>query len=244
VVATRIHGDDHNNPDHRRAGRAWNPSLVGARGGFMTGDSHPPDSPAVRFGDVRFEAPASRPPTNTRPGSVENIPLIVWTGELIRGENYAVIVPAVVESDHTLPAAGLPLTVGVRANRFAAAWRDAFAPNAVNAGAIAAIEERTRNAGRSFVTVGRSGDLDRPIGMDAIDAHTFGWNAVPIVLTYDRAEELLSQSVTLQTMQNGTTTESPLPRGTFFIEYRDHPDLAGHYTLFWQIERVESAPPM
>lgn len=237
ILATRIFGDTHNNADHVRAGGAWNPSLVGARGGLMTGDTFPGPDPWERVGDLNpADLLTEHRPTNTRPGALGHLPMAVWEGELVRGGNVVVVLPAIVESDHKIGA--LPLTVNTRFETLARTWRSRLDPARVTAEAIADVMTAVRNAGLSMITVPRSGDDDRPIGGQPVNDSHYGWAAVPIVLTYDRAEAMVSRAESFQLIRNGTSITTTLPHGVSFIEYSDVPDLGGKYTLFWQVERV------
>jgi hypothetical protein len=237
IVATRIFGDTHTLPDHVRGGSAWNTSLVGARGGFMTGDTFPDLTPWQRVGDPVAETRAVIPrATNTRPGAITPIPMTAWEGELARGENVLVLVPAIVESDHKIGA--LPTAPGERFDAFARAWRDRLAPNNVTAAAVNAVVTATAASGLANVTLPRSGDEDHPIGCQPVSATHYGWSAVPIVLTYERAEAMLGREEDFQVVRNGQSVTTTLPRGVSFIDYRDASDLGGHYTLFWQVERL------
>jgi hypothetical protein len=147
-----------------------------------------------------------------------------------------VLLPAIVESDHKIGA--LPMAPGERFDALARAWRDRLAPNNVTAESINAVITATQTAGLTNVTLPRSGDEDHPIGSQPINDARYGWQAVPIVLTYERTAAMLAREESFQLVRDGLSVTTTLPAGVSFIDYRDFSDLGGSYTLFWQVERV------
>lgn len=161
--ATRIFGDVHCNADHVRAGSVSRVPLLGANGGLTTGDVVQGDGEPLR-------PPAARPlQTDTRPGELDRLPVILWEGTLRERGPAVVIVPAIFESDHRLPPSSTWLFAELAAAH--------AAPHEVEA----AVARHVRHS--------RGDDPhDRPIGMIAI-GEEYVWQPQALVLTYESAKE-------------------------------------------------------
>lgn len=77
LLATKVHGDVNGFPERKQAG------MASGRGGIQTGNTFPFPTPFKRTG-----AP-----------SVEEIPMLLWEGELVQGQSAVVITPTVWEWD-------------------------------------------------------------------------------------------------------------------------------------------------
>jgi hypothetical protein len=162
--ATRIFGDVNRNADHVRAGSVTHVPLLGANGGLTTGDEVEGEGEPLR-------PPSERPlQTNTRPGELDRLPVILWEGMLRERGAAVLIVPAIFESDHKLP----PSSTWLFAELAAA---NAPSPDAVEA----AVARHMRHP--------RGDDPhDRPIGMIGV-GDEYIWQPRAIVLTFESAKE-------------------------------------------------------
>ncbi|HEX6160505.1 MAG TPA: hypothetical protein VF111_10095 [Thermoanaerobaculia bacterium] len=161
--ATRIFGDVNRNADHVRAGSVTRVPLVGANGGLTTGD-------VVQGEGDPLLPPTTRPlQTNTRPGELDRLPIVLWEGTLREGERPVVIVPAIFESDHKLPPSSTWL--------FAELAAASAAPHEVES-AVARLMRHPRG----------DDPHDRPIGMIAA-GEEYVWQPQAIVLRYGSVEE-------------------------------------------------------
>lgn len=154
---TRIFGDVNRNADHVKAGSMSGVPLVGANGGLTTGDVVQGDGEPLR-------APRERPlQTDTRPGELDRLPIVLWEGTLREGGKPAVIIPAIFESDHKLPPSSTWLFAELAALQ--------AAPHEIEA----AVARHMRHP--------RGEDPhDRPIGMIGI-GEEYVWQPRAIVLT-------------------------------------------------------------
>lgn len=237
---TRVFGDVHNNPTRIRAGSARGVPGVGADGGFMTGDSFPTRTPWARTTEpVRPVEPANGELIDLARQGVSRLPMIVWEGQLVRGANAVVVVPAIIETD------GRPLS-GTRDTTFLASTlargRSAELLAATPATIDQVIRSLRQEIGRTVRYPQGPDPGDRPIGMQ-LAAGQYVWNTTPIVLTYDLAEAMIARPgeyTDIRAAADGSSRSitQPLPAGVSYINWRDHSDLGGDYTLFWQLEKI------
>lgn len=209
--STAVMGDSHGprNPPRVRAGSA------SPEGGLRSGDHFPASTPWNRAGVPRRD----------------QLPLLLWEGELVDGANAVAILPAVWEwdgpdelerrwqqlADQTLrlpwPYEGADRGAAELRNRSPFLERDVWQPE---------------HAGRADLLLHRHrGDGNRPVGIvPAGDG--FRYTPPLLQLTYSRAAALA----------RGTPT--PYGRGIMEIrlaEPRSH-NLDGDYTLYLQVEEI------
>lgn len=208
---TMVVGDANNHPNRLRGGSGHN--VFGGNGGFNAGDRYPTTTPWARAG-----APQT-----------DRFPLVVWQGELTQKANVLMVMPTVWEWDDT---PGLFDSIfdnsPLRFTDNLAATLSMFANGDYRSRPVAANEIGLLGAPGTEITVRRSlmGDKkDRPIGMNS-SGGDYSFTPQFIAFTYDSAEEALRSD--------------PVGRGpgVFEINYKDHPDLRGDYTLYLQIERM------
>jgi hypothetical protein len=237
---TRVFGDVHHHPSRIRAGSARGVPGVGADGGFMTGDSFPTRTPWARTSEpVRPREAADGEVIDLARQGVPRLPMIAWEGTLVRGGNAVVVVPAIIETDNVLePGERNPIYLASTLARTHSAQLLAATPSTVDQ----LIRELGQAIGRSVRYPHGPDPSDRPIGMQ-LEAGQYVWKTSPIVLTYDIAEAMVTRPGEYTDIRPGTNSVSrsiaqPLPAGVSWINWRDHPDLGGDYTLFWQLEKV------
>ena len=187
-------------------------------GGLRSSDQYPPAEPWRRSATL----------SNTRP------PMLLWQGTLTQGSNALIVVPTIWEWDGPTDLlrqyrAGMA-SVFARYVRTLSASETNFdrflAPMTGGPGAARVVGfEPTGNA------------ADRPIGVNvrtgsflsaSEEQQGLEWfTPKRMLLTYDLAR------------QAAANTHDGFGPGIFKVTYTDHPELAGVYTLFVQIERVE-----
>ncbi|MGE0552220.1 MAG: FG-GAP repeat domain-containing protein [Gemmatimonadales bacterium] len=182
-------------------------------GGFGNGSSYPNPSYVaypIQLGDPR------------------TIPMLLWSGTLIRGENAVVVTPTLWEYDGSAVAGAFTgwvrwaqqTATGVLANTQTARQYISL-PNipeldlaSLGAGVALAFQEGVLGT-----------DGDRPIGMK-LESGRAVFRPRTVVLTYDGVEQLLANQM------------GSWPRGTILIGYQDDPKWWGDYTLILRVERV------
>lgn len=234
---TRTFGDIHAVPSRIRAGSARGVPGIGADGGLMTGDAYPTTTPWAR---------SVEPFRPTEPeGEVDlarqgvDLPMVAWEGELVRGGNALLILPTIIETDNRMEPSSrsTSLLASGLAREFSGQLLGVTRANVQDlARAIA-----DTIAGQ--IRYPRGPDpSDRPIGMQ-LEGDQHVWRTSPIILTYDIAEELVRRPGEYTDIRSGPGGSSQsitrsLPAGVSYINWRDHGDLGGDYTLFWQLEKV------
>ena len=236
---TRTFGDVHADPARIRAGSARGVPGIGADGGLMTGDSYPTRTPWSR--SVEPFRPVDPPEGEIIDVARQGVrlPMVAWEGELVRGRNAVLILPAILEKDHQFePSSRQTLTLAsTLAREFSGPLLGATRDN------LAEVSRAISAAIASRIRYPRGPDpSDRPIGMRLQRDH-YVWQTSPIVLTYDIADDLVRRTAEytdIRPRPDGSSQSivQPLPAGVSFINWRDHDDLGGDYTLFWQIEKV------
>jgi hypothetical protein len=237
---TRVFGDVHNNPSRIRAGSARGVPGVGADGGFMTGDSFPTRTPWNRNAEpVRPQEPADGEIIDVARQGVARLPMIAWEGQLVRGRNAVVVVPAIIETDNRHESGSRDTTyLASTLARSHSAQLLAATPSNVDQ-----LIRELAQVIRTSVRYPQGPDPgDRPIGMQ-LEGNQYVWKTSPIVLTYDIAEAMVARAgefTDIRPASDGSSRSitQPLPAGVSFINWRDHSDLGGDYTLFWQIEKL------
>lgn len=191
-------------------------------GGLQTGDDFPSREPWRR---------------TTEPQE-DRLPMLMWEGELIEGENAVVVIPTIWEWD-----GDDQLIQSWDANFESRSFTGPWLGSGGGGQAVTDVEESFRtfyvsDAGslsltrpRNFTNrLGVAGD--RPIGMRAFrqdDARNSGEAFRPqqFVLTYAAAQ------------MAARTSYSDKGPGIVVIRYRDHPDLgSGEYTLYLHVESL------
>jgi hypothetical protein len=202
ILDSRIMGDVNGHSGRVRAGSA------GDQGGLRTGDRFPSQEPWVR---------------GAAPG-VDTLPMLLWEGELTKGEAWVKIVPTIWEWDNG--DRHLRATWDSNSEHWLASPHDPEAtlpptplvyPLSLLGGGGAA-----RNAAwHAFGTA-----EDRPVGMrkDRRGAELF--DPTWLVLTFENATRAVSEA-------QGTKGV-----GIVEIPYTDSDEFNGHYTLYVQVERL------
>jgi hypothetical protein len=173
----------------------------------------------IRNGDT-FPAPLNK---RARPNEEAEVPpLELWSDELVQGRAAVVITPTVWEHDGVGDDFGGWLAAGKKVLPKVAAAAD----KALSGKSSGGITSWTQ-LGLSVLTVawdvaGKPGD--RPIGT-TVQRGKNRFNPQSIVLTYQSAERLAKRRI------GGV-------KGLIALQYRDHPDFWGNYTLWLRIERV------
>jgi hypothetical protein len=202
-------GDANGFPDRVRAGSGS--SIFGGNGGFREGDTFP-------AGGRPWERSAT--PGGDRP------PLLVWEGELVRGEHALLILPTLWEWD-TPYSLETPYVAAV-----AAAWGDdqieaaARRMSQFDAGPRVTFGDRLADLfGGVRISKDSLGDpKSRPVGMiDRGDHYAFAPRA--LVFTYQSAARVASLSL------NGAP-------GVYRLDFDDDERLRGAYTLYIQVEQL------
>jgi len=202
---TKVMGDINGHHGRVRAGTA---SAKG--GGIRTGD------------EVPYKQPWKR---RVGPKS-DRLPLDVWEGDLIEGQNSVVIMPAIWEYDG-----------GTDVYRSWLGWAKKTARKLRNAEVINKLlgeegqvvfdlSELGLGVALSLQEDGILGNAkDRPIGMKKQGKRAI-FSPKALVLNYKTAEYALKQNF------------GGRGRGVLAINYKDHPDFAGDYTMYIQIQRI------
>ena len=190
----------------------------GDRGGLRTGDSFPSNTPWRRA--VPLDEDRDWPPT------------VIWEGELVSGENVALITPTIWEWDP--------------GGDFFSGWLrwgneqlQAIAPKVKElTGGTGAVVVDAVSLGLGVAVsmfdvggpMGSSGS--RPIGMqrDGANPKTFTFNPQVLVLNYDTAELLANSE------------PSGRGKGVLTLRFAEDPLFRGEYLLFVQVERIGGPP--
>ena len=172
-----------------------------AQGGLRTGDNVP--------------ATAS-PWLRTDPPQKDRLPLLLWEGELRRGENAVAISPIVWELDSDDLIAAAP------ANIAAAAGQQAATVIRLLSGVPPVLAEVATFAA-SFGR-GQAQSMNRPIGLRA-PGDGYRFTAKALVLSVATAEGSLASNA----------GKAP---GVIEVRYSDATELSGDYTLYLQVERL------
>jgi hypothetical protein len=196
-------------------------------GGLITGDTYPLSSPWLE-------------PSRAR--RVDDLPMTLWEGELVEGENAVVVVPTIWEWD------------GDRATNEERRWNNGLHNALSLQSALIASTVRGGAAvapliARNFTRIHITNDGNRPIGSSrkwtnygGVIAHTIPMQLGAIVLTYARANETVARpgSYTLPVREGAEASNlsQHLPAGTIAFPMVDEQDMLGHYTLFLKLERL------
>jgi hypothetical protein len=174
----------------------------------------------IRSGDT-FPTPLDK--RAAPPEGAEVPPLELWSDELVQGGTAVVITPTIWEYD----GAGDVLGGWVRAARRAVPRIAASADKAISGKRNGGITEWTQLGLNTLSilldVVGTPGD--RPIGTTKHPGKK-AFNPKAIVLTYQSAERLSQRRIA------GV-------KGLITIQYRDHRDYLGNYTLWLRIAKVK-----
>lgn len=207
--------------------------------GDIQGQVTPPRIPAggaSSLGGLRSsdQYPAVEPWKRTIAPTANRPPMLLWEGRLTQGVNGVVVVPTIWEWDG--PSDLLTQYRRGMASVFARYVRTLHASETNGAnfrGPMRGGPGTERVVG--FEPTGNA--ADRPIGMNVItgsfmaaseDGQGHEWfTPQRLLLTYELARQAAAD-----------TTDGFGP-GIFKITYRDHPELAGVYTLYLQIERLD-----
>lgn len=211
---SRVMGDSNGRPDRIRAGSGHN--IFGGNGGFKDGDSFPTTTPWLR----------TVAPQGDRP------PLFVWEGQLARDDNALVLIPSIWEWDDgpttlhdtewTRSIANTWTSISSDVQRIIAR-RGGSDPGSIRA----SLRTLFNNValGKSLLGPFFGGPTHRPVGMDD-RGDRYGYQPEALVLTYDAADRI------------ARTVTPGRGAGIIQLNFTDHPDLQGNYTLFIQVERV------
>ena len=173
----------------------------------------------IRNGDT-FPSPLNK---RARPkDDAEVPPLELWSDRLVQGRTAVVITPTIWEHDGAGDVFGGWLAAGKKVLPKIAAAAD----KAISGKSSGGITSWTQ-LGLSVLTViwdvaGKPGD--RPIGTTKQSGKN-RFNPKSIVLTYQSAERLAKRRI------GGV-------KGLVALQYRDHPDYWGNYTLWLRVEKV------
>ena len=210
---TKIYGD--NGMDSRtrmRAGTAWK------NGGLRAGDQFP-----------------AAGPFNQKAAFVDRqLPLRLWEGELVEGQNAVIITPMLWEHDGTAIADAVTSWMNF-ARDFNTKLAESKAIDALIAGTGSGIPGMVIDVAPLAPTLilgvtswlGRDGD--RPIGA-TVEGDKVVYKPQPIVLNYDRVEQFLNSNV-----QVGN-----IPKGYYPIAFREPMSnkLEGDYTVYIYVQRM------
>jgi hypothetical protein len=207
TLRSYIYGDVNGQtaPNRRQAGALSN------LGGIGDGNSYPA-SPWAGVPDTRDPLA---------------IPMVLWQGTLVRGQNSVIVTPTIWEYDGSNAAGAFDAWVSW-AQRTATALRDnkTFG-DMVGAQAVQIADLTVLGAGVALdlrqSVIGQ--DADRPVGMK-FNGTQAEFRPQSLVLTYDGVERLFAQQV------------GALPLGVYPIEYRDAPQWWGDYTLYIKVEHL------
>jgi len=231
-IMSRTYGDINNIPNRIKAGSLSN------KGGIKDGD----------------DIPYSQPWRRQAPPSNDQFPMLVWEGALLDGQNGVLIIPAIWEEDSSDIAVSAINRVGnavgstlnpisdVLTNENYSAYRNMvfglvggpvvsqlsnlignIAPGMNPTNTMNLITNRLGSAVSKIIGVSK----DRPIGM-ILSGGSYIFNPQVITLNYRTAEAALGP--------NAIQQYGP---GIIALQYRDEQRLAGDYTLYLQIEKVQ-----
>ena len=212
-LRSRPMGDVNNQPGRIQAGTA------SSMGGIKSYDNVPSAMPWAMNGTPQSDA----------------LPLAVWQGQLVQGQNAVVITPSIWEWD------GPQDVVSAYWNW----WKDVMHSGMKTAQQLAFVQSVFGTPARYALDLqqtqfravtGFADDMfgkaeDRPIGLDVSGTGPDGRPIYApklklITLTYESAEALLKQNV------NGRGY------GVLAIPYVDNPKFAGNYTLYLKLEKI------
>lgn len=214
----------------RYAGGSGRPSPFQAAqnfGGFMVGDSYP----------------ASGPWTEPRRRRADDLPMVMWEGNLTQGANGVVVIPTIWEWDGaswTVEEArwgnGIKLAVQRQSARIAdvirqwpATQRGLVFDNLVS---LFITDNGTRPIGSATRTPANvpAGSLSHPAAMQ-ID---------PLILTYDSAaaQAVRPSDYEVRSADGSSVSNVHLPAGVFGVSFIDPPEMQGNYTLFLKLEQL------
>jgi hypothetical protein len=225
TVQSLLFGDTNNqpNPPRIRAGMASD------LGGIRSGDRFPTNTPWQRGGAGL---------------SSNRLPLLLWEGDLVQGQNGLVIVPTIWEWDGQPELlAQWQASLDGALNQFGGMVGGLLASPAQRATApivrdkIGVLNAAT-STGFMQIDKTRFDARDRPIGMtESRDQYVSRYYFEPkvLVLTYESAQRAMT-SANNWTSRDGV--RASLGYGVMPITYTDDAGLDGSYTLFLQIERV------
>ena len=204
-----VMGDTRNLPGRVRAGSA------STEGGLMTGDSFPTATPWYR---------SSVDPNQDWP------PMSVWEGDLVSGENVAVITPTIWEWD----PGGNAFVGWIQWANSTTQKLGAKAKELLGASGASVVDAVSLGLGVAVTLLDVGGPVgvpgSRPIGMkpDPADANgtTFVFNPWTLALSYEKAELIANSE------------PSGRGKGILTIRYIEHPYFRGDYVLYVQVERV------
>lgn len=203
-TSTEIYGDINGYPMRIKAGSASN------KGGIRTGDKIPGRRPWERRGTPQ----------------PDRLPMHVWEGELVKGQNVVMLIPTIWEYDG-----------GKDVFDEWVSWAKKTANTLKNSETLAkligkegvAVIDLTELGLGIALSLQRDGILgqaqDRPIGVKP-KGNSYVFAPKAVVLNYETAEFALRKNV---------GGKGP---GIIAIPYRDDPKLAGDYILYLQIERI------
>jgi len=212
---TKIYGDIGKDPTLRVKAGTGSPF---ATGGLHAGDQFPAEGAF-----------------NTKGAFVDQqLPLRLWEGDLVQGQNAVIITPALWEWDGAAYAAALTGWMNFAKD---------FTTSLANNGAIDRLVAGTGSgiAGMLIdvaplvptlvlgITANFGSDGDRMIGA-TVDGDKVVYKPQSIVLNYDRIEQLLNSDVLV----------GNAPKGFYPIAFREPMSnkLEGDYTLYLQVQRV------
>lgn len=209
---TKIYGDNGSDRNRLRAGSAT------GKGGLKAGDQFP-----------------AAGPFNAKGAFIDRqLPLRLWEGELIQGQNAVIITPMVWEYDGTAIADAVTGWMTF-ARDFNTKLAESKAIDALVAGTGSGIPGMLIDIAPLSPTLflgvtswlGRDGD--RQIGA-MVEGDKVIYKPQPLVLNYDRIEQFL----------NSNTLVGNIPKGYYPIAFREPMShkLEGDYTLYIHIQRV------
>ncbi len=190
-------------------------------GGFQNGDGFPTQNqPWRRSVTYSSGGPGTIPPT------------VYFENELIQNTNAAVIIPDIWsimgENGENLRTAYLDDLIRARSAVGRAVTGIITHPPRRELGSY--LRNGSTLGIENTISLGFGYPQDRPIGMHSIGNNRFGFTPQVLVLTYDSAEYI-------------SRTSFGFGIGVVPIRYVDDSNLAGDYTLYLQVERVDTMPP-
>jgi Fibronectin type III domain len=210
-LRTPVYGDVNGFQNRRKAGSA------SSMGGIQSGDKYPAAAnPWLRSGS---------------PNGSE-LPLLLWEGELVQGQNVLFFVPTIWEFDGDEEV----YQDWLRQERYKSG--NLARGGYQNLLTTSAIEVKTRdadNAAKAFYSNANVGGMARnhPIGVKEEGSNAefsrYSYYARSVALTVDAIEAALASS-------NGI---GGTPPGYLAIQYENPASLSGRYTLYLQLERIE-----
>jgi len=222
VVETKVMGDTNGHNGRIRAGSA------SREGGIRTGDDVPGPEPWRLRGTPRGD----------------RLPLAVWQGELVEGENSVVVIPVLWEHDGVRSAyQGWRNVTGRMIEKIATKDVLRRILNARNKLLFDLAELRIQEYHELFIPQRILGDkMDRPIGLQMLTLNfppAFVLDAIgrrgTIRLAFSPKALVINYSTAQRALKDNIGGKG---RGVIAIRYKDHPDLEGDYTLYVQVQRL------